>query len=159
MKIDGSPAIVWGTDPKDGKFFVGTKSVFNKKIPKLIKSIKDLRNTGTTVNCLTFCFTASGSYHVHRIYQGDFMGYGGDSEYTPNTLTYHFKDVITAVILVAPHTVHVGDWNHSLKKNPVPLKRGNLSLLYIVTSYNPDHISWNGLTIGKMKMTLPVQFG
>ena len=41
VKIDGSPAIVWGTDPKDGQFFVGTKSVFNKKTPKLIKSIKE----------------------------------------------------------------------------------------------------------------------
>ena len=28
-KIDGAPAIVWGTHP-NGKFFVGTKSVFNK---------------------------------------------------------------------------------------------------------------------------------
>ena len=46
VKIDGSPAIVWGTDPKDGKFFVGTKSVFNKKTPKLIKSIKDLEKHG-----------------------------------------------------------------------------------------------------------------
>ena len=25
-KIDGSPAVVWGTEPKTGKFFVGTKS-------------------------------------------------------------------------------------------------------------------------------------
>ena len=31
VKIDGSPAIVWGTNPENGKFFVGTKSVFNKK--------------------------------------------------------------------------------------------------------------------------------
>ena len=29
VKIDGSPAIVWGTNPENGKFFVGTKSVFN----------------------------------------------------------------------------------------------------------------------------------
>ena len=28
VKIDGSPAIVWGTNPENGKFFVGTKSVF-----------------------------------------------------------------------------------------------------------------------------------
>ena len=34
-KIDGSPAIVWGTEPKTGKFFVGTKSVFNKKLIKI----------------------------------------------------------------------------------------------------------------------------
>ena len=31
VKMDGSPAIVWGTNPANGKFFVGTKAVFNKK--------------------------------------------------------------------------------------------------------------------------------
>ena len=31
VKIDGAPAIVWGTDPATGTFFVGTKAVFNKK--------------------------------------------------------------------------------------------------------------------------------
>ena len=31
LKIDGCPAIVWGTDPECGQFFVGTKSVFNKR--------------------------------------------------------------------------------------------------------------------------------
>ena len=30
VKIDGAPAIVWGTDPSNNQFFVGTKSVFNK---------------------------------------------------------------------------------------------------------------------------------
>ena len=35
VKIDGAPAIVWGTDPATGTFFVGTKSVFNKKKIKL----------------------------------------------------------------------------------------------------------------------------
>ena len=34
-KIDGSPAIVWGTNPATNKFFVGTKSVFNKKLIKI----------------------------------------------------------------------------------------------------------------------------
>ena len=29
-KIDGAPAIVWGTNPATGRFFVGTKSVFNR---------------------------------------------------------------------------------------------------------------------------------
>ncbi len=40
-KWDGSPAIVCGTDPKDGKFFIGTKGVFNKN-PKLNKTMKDV---------------------------------------------------------------------------------------------------------------------
>ena len=30
VKMDGAPAIVWGTNPATGNFFVGTKSVFNK---------------------------------------------------------------------------------------------------------------------------------
>ena len=36
VKIDGSPAIVWGTDPENGKFFVGTKSVFIREPRRLI---------------------------------------------------------------------------------------------------------------------------
>ena len=35
LKIDGCPAIVWGTNPENDKFFVGTKSVFNK-VKKMI---------------------------------------------------------------------------------------------------------------------------
>ena len=47
VKIDGSPAIVWGTNPENGKFFVGTKSVFNKRIPKINYSNEDIeRNHG-----------------------------------------------------------------------------------------------------------------
>ena len=33
VKWDGAPAIICGTDPLDGKFFVGTKSVFSKNEP------------------------------------------------------------------------------------------------------------------------------
>ena len=34
-KYDGAPAIVFGTDPTNKRFFVGTKSVFNKRIKKI----------------------------------------------------------------------------------------------------------------------------
>ena len=45
-KWDGAPAIFVGTDPSDGKFFVGTKAVFGK-IPKMNKRITDInRNHG-----------------------------------------------------------------------------------------------------------------
>lgn len=42
VKWDGAPALFCGTDPADGKFFVGTKSVFNKtqKYIKLLKTSK-----------------------------------------------------------------------------------------------------------------------
>ncbi len=42
-KYDGAPAIICGIDPSDGKFFVGTKSVFAKTAPKLVKSVSDAR--------------------------------------------------------------------------------------------------------------------
>lgn len=41
-KWDGAPAIVAGTDPKDGKFFVATKHGFFNKNPKLNKTPKDI---------------------------------------------------------------------------------------------------------------------
>ena len=42
VKIDGSPAIVWGTDPENGKFFIGTKSVFNKRNQRSIIAYRTL---------------------------------------------------------------------------------------------------------------------
>ncbi|MBT9159051.1 MAG: hypothetical protein DDT26_00300 [Dehalococcoidia bacterium] len=40
VKYDGAPAIFFGIDPADGKYFVGTKTIFNKE-PVLIKSPSD----------------------------------------------------------------------------------------------------------------------
>ena len=42
VKIDGSPAIVWGRNPANNKFFVGTKSVFNKKLIKINHNHTDI---------------------------------------------------------------------------------------------------------------------
>ena len=41
VKWDGAPAIVFGTDPRNGKFFVGTKSVFNKVNVKICYTYED----------------------------------------------------------------------------------------------------------------------
>ena len=38
VKWDGAPAIICGVNPENGKFFVGTKSVFNKINPKIAYS-------------------------------------------------------------------------------------------------------------------------
>lgn len=42
VKWDGSPALVFGPDPADGRFFVATKAAFNKT-PKRAKSHEDIR--------------------------------------------------------------------------------------------------------------------
>ena len=45
-KYDGAPSIVYGNDPETGKFFVSSKSAFNKK-PKLNFTPEDIeRNHG-----------------------------------------------------------------------------------------------------------------
>jgi len=110
VKIDGAPAVVFGTDPETGKFFVGTKSVFNKKKIKVNYSVEDiLRNHGNTVRVaeiLIACF--NNLPRIDGIIQGDFIGYGGSDTYRPNTITYKFPDCVEEAIIFAPHTSYSG---------------------------------------------------
>ena len=104
LKIDGSPAIVWGTNPATGNFFVGTKSVFNKVKLKINESHEDIdaNHSGNVAQILHCCLDSLP--HTENIYQGDFIGFGGLNVYTPNTITYLFPKVITQSIIIAPHT-------------------------------------------------------
>ena len=43
VKWDGAPAIICGVNPDNGRFFVGTKSVFNKVNPKISYSENDVK--------------------------------------------------------------------------------------------------------------------
>jgi len=107
LKIDGSPAIVWGTDPATGTFFVGTKSVFNKKLIKINHSHEeiDVNHVGNVANILHHCFDNLPDFD--GIIQGDFIGYGGECTFCPNTITYVFQETIQQDIIVAPHTIYV----------------------------------------------------
>ena len=107
-KIDGKPSIVWGEDT-DGLFFVGTKSVFNKKLVKRCKSYSDIDKwyDGDLHELLTTCFR--NLPNDGNVYQGEFLGFGGDSEYIPNTIKYTFDDVIREDIVIAPHTIYHGN--------------------------------------------------
>ena len=104
LKIDGAPAIVWGTNPANGKFFVGTKSVFNKVKLKINESHADIdaKHDGEVAKILHACL--DWLPNTDGIFQGDFIGFGGETEYTPNTITYQFSEVITQKIIIAPHT-------------------------------------------------------
>ena len=108
LKVDGAPAVVFGTHPENGKFFVGTKSVFNKKKDMICYSVEDVfkkydRQTHDSlirvlVNCLLYLPKIDG------IIQADFIGVGGSNIYRPNTLEYHFPEIVTEKIILAPHT-------------------------------------------------------
>ena len=109
VKVDGAPAIVWGVNPATGNFFVGTKSVFNKVKLKINESHQDIdaNHTGNVAEILHKCFDYLP--RTEGIFQGDFIGFGGSDEYTPNTITYQFDDIVTEEIIVAPHTVYTAE--------------------------------------------------
>jgi len=109
VKIDGAPAIVWGRNPATGNFFVGTKSVFNKKLIKINESHEDIdRNHKMPVSdILHACFDYLPK--TDNIYQGDFIGFGGDYVYKPNTITYYFDEIIDSNIIIAPHTEYFAE--------------------------------------------------
>ena len=109
VKIDGCPAIVWGIDPANGEFFVGTKSVFNKKKIKINHSHAeiDINHSGEVALILHACF--ANLPRINYICQGDFIGFGGDDTYTPNTITYIFDEIIEQTIIIAPHTFYMAE--------------------------------------------------
>ena len=109
VKIDGAPAIVWGTNPATGNFFVGTKSVFNKKVIKINETHDDIdqNHSGVVADILHHCFDCLPSFD--GIIQGDFIGFGGDDTYCPNTITYIFDEIIEQNIIIAPHTFYATD--------------------------------------------------
>jgi hypothetical protein len=109
VKIDGSPAIVWGTNPATGNFFVGTKSVFNKVKIKINETHDDIdrNHSGVVADILHHCFDCLPDFD--GIVQGDFIGFGGDDTFCPNTITYVFDEIIDQNIIIAPHTLYATD--------------------------------------------------
>lgn len=109
VKIDGAPAVVFGTNPANGKFFVGTKSVFNKVKIKINHSHEEIdqNHTGQVADILHLCLDCLPV--TESIYQCDFIGFGGSDTYTPNTITYKFPEVVSQKIIIAPHTVYYAE--------------------------------------------------
>jgi hypothetical protein len=107
-KWDGAPAIVFGTNPENGRFFVGTKSVFNKKKIKINYSHYDisLNHTGNVETILHVCF--DNLPHIQGIVQGDFIGFGGNDFYKPNTIEYIWDQIIDSAMIMACHTQYTG---------------------------------------------------
>jgi hypothetical protein len=111
VKWDGAPAIVWGTCPFTGRVFVGTKSVFNKKKIKINYSHYDIEvNHGDVpkvASILHVCF--DNLPRIEGIVQGDFIGFGGNDFYQPNTIEYNFGRLIRENVIIAAHTSYTSD--------------------------------------------------
>lgn len=132
-KYDGSPSIVFGHHPETGKFFVASKSAFNKN-PKINYTAEDIQENHGHAPGLVSKLTAALK-HLPKVtpkdgvFQGDIMHSGpkgksnpggdvamrgGEAHFTPNTITYSTKkpgesdQVANSKIGVAIHTSYRG---------------------------------------------------
>ena len=124
-KVDGAPALVWGTNPQNGKFFVCTKAAFNKQKIRLCYNEDDVfthfggqpRVTQILIYCLEYL------PRTKRVYQGDWIGFGkGLDTFKPNTITYKFPEIVRQEIIIAPHTYYTGDYLPEMVAHPITSK-------------------------------------
>jgi hypothetical protein len=129
VKWDGAPAVVCGTHPETGKFFVGTKAVFNKKDVKINYTKQDIaKNHGTDTlgQKLLKCLVHLSKLNMQGVYQGDLLftddvsrnNIGGKPHLTfrPNEITYAVpedtglaKQIAAAKVGIIFHTTYVGN--------------------------------------------------
>jgi hypothetical protein len=153
VKIDGAPAIVFGTHPENGQFFVGTKSVFNKKKIKVCYTQEDvfaLYDEATHASLIEIlCACLKYLPRISGIVQADFIGFGGSTEYTPNTITYQFPEVVRQTIILAPHTFYTCE-GKLCDAEAFPLIHSNLFDTNDVKFIRPEayilHDPWNRST-------------
>ena len=142
VKWDGAPAVFCGINPENGKFFVGTKSIFNKT-PKINYTNADISRNhgGALADKLRECLKFLPSLGISGILQGDLLFTSGDKKgatvagkksivFTPNTITYAvpvvssgflglggsiYKDINKAQLGIIFHTSYSGNTMASLK--------------------------------------------
>ena len=129
VKWDGAPAVVCGTNPDNGKFFVGTKAVFAKaaKINYTKKDIAANHGTDELGQKLLKCLVHLKKLNIQGVVQGDLL-FIDDSitrknidgkphlTFTPNTITYAVpedgdlaKQIDRAKLGIIFHTTYAGD--------------------------------------------------
>ena len=129
-KWDGAPAVFVGTDPADGKFFVGTKSVFNKRNPLVNKSVEDIKANheaeGLQEKLISAFAYLQKLNFKNKVVQGDLL-FTDDSIseatikgeefiiFKPNTIIYAIpknsklaSDMLRAKVGIVFHTEYVG---------------------------------------------------
>ena len=135
VKWDGAPAIICGVNPENGKFFVGTKSVFNVN-PKINYTTADIRrnHSGAVAQKLSVCLAHLSTLNIKQILQGDLL-FTNDTKsvsidgekmisFTPNTITYAVqassgigKKIARAKMGIVFHTMYTGKTIKALNAN------------------------------------------
>lgn len=132
VKWDGAPAIFAGTDPRDGKFFVAKKGIFNKN-PKIYKTAKEIEadTSGDLANKLKTALRHLPALGIEGVIQGDFLFGSEDLKretidgkqyvtFHPNTIVYavpieQAKELLSAKIGIVWHTSYSGSSFETMK--------------------------------------------
>lgn len=134
VKWDGAPAVFAGIDPRDGKFFVAKKGIFNKE-PKVYKTEAEVRadTTGDLADKLSACLKYLPELGITGVIQGDLMFTQSDLKrqtiddeqfitFHPNTIVYAVpansqlaKQIQSAKIGVVWHTTYTGKSFETMK--------------------------------------------
>ena len=134
VKWDGAPAIFAGTNPENGRFFVGTKSIFNAT-PKINYTVSDISRNhgGALADKLAVALKYLPSLGIKGVLQGDLL-FTDDKKsavvdgeksivFTPNTITYAvpttsadmYSKIKAAKIGIIFHTSYKGKTMKGLK--------------------------------------------
>jgi hypothetical protein len=134
VKWDGAPAVFCGINPENGKFFVGSKSIFNVT-PKINYTQADIRRNheGGLADKLSVCLKELPKLNIRGIVQGDLLFTPGDIKsvsirgenaiaFRPNTITYAVpentdlaKKILQAKLGIIFHTTYTGRKMSDLK--------------------------------------------
>ena len=129
VKWDGAPAVVCGTHPETGKFFVATKSAFaqNAKVNYTKKDIANNHGTDDLGQKLLKCLVHLQKLNIQGVVQGDLLFTDDDIvrknidskphlTFTPNTITYAVpensdigKKIGAAKVGIIFHTTYNGE--------------------------------------------------
>jgi hypothetical protein len=142
-KWDGSPAIFAGINPENGKFFVGTKSVFNKNA-KLNYTDDDIdeNHPGEGLNeKLKLALAYLAKLNIKGILQGDMM-------FTKNDLKVEVIDGEKYVIFQPNTIVYAVPADSKLAKT---MQAAQLGVVF--------HTSYTGKTIEDMKASFNIDIG
>lgn len=134
VKWDGAPAVFCGTDPRDGRFFVAKKGIFNKS-PKVYKSDADIDadTSGDLADKLKLALKYLPELGIKGVVQGDFLYSKSDIKtkkidgkayvtFHPNTIVYAVpagtemaKQIKATKIGIVWHTTYTGKTFESMK--------------------------------------------
>ena len=134
VKWDGAPAVFAGTDPRDGRFFVAKKGIFNKS-PKVYKSDMDVDNdaSGDLADKLKDALKYLPELGIKGVIQGDFLYSRSDVKtkkikgkpyvtFHPNTIVYAIpantlmaQRILQSKIGIVWHTTYVGKSFETMK--------------------------------------------